>query len=94
MPEMGLENLDAKLFSLRQDLNDTAIVEIRRYLDNNYIPDIEELNRACLLLEKMIVVSADVNKSIHLYHSALTQAIDLHASYKKLLNEYGSVKGE
>lgn len=94
MAIMDIERLEAKLFDLRQDVIDNAIDHCRCYLDTGLYVDIQELDKVYLLLNKMVVSSGDIDRTIHMFYSAVKQGVDLNASYKKLLNEYALVKDE
>lgn len=94
MPEMDLAKLEARLYDLRQNINDTAIADCKRYGNSNFYVGREELNRSYLLLDKMVVIAGDINVTVNRYLSLIKEGINLSESYKKLLKEYTLVKDE
>lgn len=94
MTVMGIDKLEARLFDLKQDINDTIIDWCRGCLESPFKVDIKEFDRNYTLLNSMLPLNTDINKSINMFLSVAKQGIDLNISYKKLLSEYVVVKNE
>lgn len=94
MPEIGLEKLEARLYDLRQDINDTVAGECKRYIHSCYAVHAEDLNRNRLLLSKMVVIAGDINVAVNRYLSLLKQGVDLTECCKQFLRDCNLVKDE
>lgn len=94
MPEMDLAKLEARIYDLKQDINDTVVASCKLSIDSCYPIDISTLKRDDILLSKMVVTATDINVSVNRHLSLVRQEMNLYESYKKLLHEYTLVKDE
>lgn len=94
MPEIRWEKLDARLYDLKQDINDTVIAICKRSVDSCYPVDVSNLNNWHVLLKKMASNVIDMQVAIHQFLTVIQQEQDLAEAYRKLLREYTLVKDE